>query len=216
MYIPTHFSVGDGSMEAGAELLTALITSQRVGTLSSVIDGRIQATVLPLLIRTEPVLSIVGHLAAANVQSKTIGETDEALISLQGPDAYVSPSFYATKAETEKVVPTWNYSAVHAYGQLVLHYDAAWKLEVVQALTNAHEAHRDNPWSVDDAPEPYIQARLKGIVGVELIVSELQAKEKLSQDKPATDRQGVVSGLGEGSSADRAVGERVADRLNQS
>lgn len=119
----------------------------------------------------------------------------EALAIFAGPDAYVSPGWYATKAEHGRVVPTWNYAAVHAYGVAEFFEDAGRLRDVVAGLTTRHEAGRAAPWAVDDAPEPFVQAQLKGIVGVRLALSRVEGKRKFSQNRSAADRAGVVAGL---------------------
>ena len=124
-----------------------------------------------------------------------------------GPDAYISPSWYATKRETGKVVPTWNYVAVHAYGELVVHDDPVWSADLVRRLTDHHEAARDEPWSVDDAPADFVRAQLRAIVGIELPITRLEGKRKLSQNRPAADVAGVIAGLAAGSPTERAVAD---------
>ena len=119
----------------------------------------------------------------------------EALVIVRGPDAYVSPSWYATKREHGRVVPTWNYVTAHVYGRLVVHDDAAWVEVLVRRLTAQHEASRAEPWSVDDAPPEFIAGQLRAIVGVEVEITRIEAKCKLSQNRPGADRAGVVAGL---------------------
>ncbi|BAS07800.1 uncharacterized protein AN0679 [Arthrobacter sp. Hiyo4] len=114
---------------------------------------------------------------------------------IQGADAYISPSWYASKAEHGRVVPTWNYSTAHVYGHLVIHEDPAWLAGQVRRLTSTNEADFAHPWSVDDAPERYISGQLRAIVGIELVITRIQAKTKLSQNRSAADVDGVVAGL---------------------
>jgi transcriptional regulator len=114
---------------------------------------------------------------------------------VRGPDSYISPSWYATKAEHGRVVPTWNYVTAHVYGELVVHDDVQWLDDLVRRLTEHHEGTRDEPWSVDDAPPRYIAGQLRAIVGVELIVSRIEAKLKLSQNRSDADIDGVIRGL---------------------
>ena len=135
----------------------------------------------------------------------------ESVAIFSGPQAYISPSFYATKAETGKVVPTWNYVAIHAYGELRFFEDAERLLRLVTRLTETHEAGRREPWAVSDAPPTYIQTMLKGIVGFELPIVRLEGKWKMSQNRPAQDRAGTVEGLRrEGGPAEAVVAEIVA------
>ena len=116
---------------------------------------------------------------------------------MRGPDAYVSPSWYAAKAEHGRVVPTWNYVTAHVYGELVVHDDPVWVEQLVRRLTAKHEAAQAHPWSVDDAPPAYIAGQLKAIVGVEVRITRIEAKLKLSQNRPPNDIPGVIDGLRE-------------------
>ena len=115
--------------------------------------------------------------------------------SCAGADAYISPGWYASKAEHGRVVPTWNYITAHVYGTLVVHDDPAWVEDLVRRLTGRHEAEAEHPWSVDDAPAAFIAGQLRAIVGVELIITRIEAKAKLSQNRPEADVVGVVAGL---------------------
>ena len=118
------------------------------------------------------------------------------MVILRGPgDAYISPSWYASKAEHGRVVPTWNYSTAHAYGRLVIHDDVRWLESLVRRLTDRHETGREDPWSVDDAPPRFVAGQLRAIVGVEVVISRVEAKLKLSQNRPAADIDGVQTGL---------------------
>ncbi|WP_370526148.1 FMN-binding negative transcriptional regulator [Pseudarthrobacter sp. NBSH8] len=134
------------------------------------------------------------HVARSNPQwsEPAIGES---LMIIQGADAYISPSWYASKAEHGRVVPTWNYSTAHVYGTLVIHDDPAWIEGQVRRLTNVNEADFEHPWSVDDAPERYISGQLRAIVGLELVITRIEAKTKLSQNRSAADVDGVVAGV---------------------
>ncbi|HEY0936752.1 MAG TPA: FMN-binding negative transcriptional regulator [Trebonia sp.] len=151
-----------------------------------------------------------GHLARNNPQWK-LGSAGEALVIVRGPDAYISPGWYAAKAEHGRVVPTWNYVTAQVYGRLVVHDDPAWTEDLVRRLTVKHEAYREYPWSVDDAPRPYIEGQLRAIVGVELEITRIEAKAKLSQNRPAADIDGVTAGLrerGDAASADAVARAR--------
>jgi transcriptional regulator len=152
---------------------------------------RLTATHLPLLVSAE---KLVGHIAKANAQWQHLESSPEALAIFRTVDGYVSPSFYATKQETGKVVPTWNYEAVHAYGRLEIIEDKAEILKIVTGLTGHHEQARPKPWQVSDAPDDYIAAQLNGIVGVVLHITRLEGARKLSQNKTEADRQGVIAG----------------------
>ena len=137
-----------------------------------------------------------GHLARNNAQWKR-ESLGEALVIVRGPDAYISPGWYASKAEHGRVVPTWNYVTAHVYGRLVVHDDPVWTENLVRRLTAKHEARRDHPWSVDDAPRHFIEGQLRAIVGIELEITRIEAKAKLSQNRPDADVEGVIAGLRE-------------------
>ena len=155
-------------------------------------DGLPDATFLPVLWEGD---RLVGHLARANAHWRRIVDGSPALAVVTGPDTYVSPSWYATKAEHGKVVPTWNYSVVHLRGRIRVHDDPDWVRALVTRLTDRHEQQRDEPWAVTDAPEDYVTKNLRPIVGVELVVEGVEAKAKLSQNRSDEDRAGVARGL---------------------
>jgi transcriptional regulator len=189
MYVPAHFAADADSHH---ELLSRpgaanLVTSTAQGML---------ATLLPFVY--DPSVGehggLLGHLARNNPQwsEPALGES---LVIVQGPDAYISPAWYASKAEHGRVVPTWNYSTAHVYGNLVIHDDPEWLSSLVRRLTELHEAPFDRPWSVDDAPERFIAGQLRAIVGVELLITRVEGKLKLSQNRPEADIDGVVAGL---------------------
>lgn len=200
MYVPNHFAVSD------ADALIQRLARRWTGVLVSVdADGTPIATHLPVLWNAET-RTISGHIARANPHWK-LGEGGGLLV-LNGPEAYVSPSYYPSKAEHGKTVPTWNYEAVHLSGRVEWFDDAARLEQVVSDLSDFHERARAEPWAVNDAPRPYIDALLRGIVGVILHVDRIEAKRKLSQNKSAADFDGVAEGLG--ASADpleREVGD---------
>ena len=189
MYVPAHFAedsipvLQDAMRASGLAILVTLTA-----------DGLI-ASHVPLLLDQEPSPygTLIGHLARPNPQATPpIGE---ALAIFQGPDGYITPSYYATKRETGKVVPTWNYTSIHAYGALRFFDDRTHLLDIVPRLTNRHEGERAAPWAVSDAPADFVQGMLKGIIGFELTITRLQGKRKMSQNRPAADRTGVVDGL---------------------
>ncbi len=189
MYLPPAFR------EDRTEVLHDLIRQTGLATLVTRTDDGLIASHIPLLLDPDPAPygTLVGHLARPNPQARpAIGP---ALVIFQGPDGYITPSYYATKRETGKVVPTWNYVAVHAYGDLTVFDDADQLLEVVTRLTDRHEADRARPWAVSDAPADFVQGMLKGIVGISLRIDRLEGKVKMSQNRPAADRQGVTEGL---------------------
>ena len=138
---------------------------------------------------------LVGHLALANPQWRSAGPQTVALAIVHGPQAYISPSWYPSTARHGKVVPTWNYVSVHFTGRLTVHRDPEWVRDVVSRLTARHEAGRPSPWRVSDAPGDFIDGQLRAIVGVEVAIATVEAKEKLSQNRDADDRAGALTGL---------------------
>jgi transcriptional regulator len=216
MYIPAHFAVDD---QAVRELLAKHGAADLI-TLTA--DGLI-ATMLPFAYEPDAGEhgALYGHVARNNDQWRkpALGES---LVIVRGPDAYVSPSWYAAKAEHGRVVPTWNYATAHVYGRLVVHDDPQWVEDVVRRLTRKHEAMRlaspgqQMPWSVDDAPRAFVEGQLRAIVGLELQITRMEAKAKLSQNRPVGDVAGVVAGLSaRGDERSAAAVERAnAERVN--
>jgi transcriptional regulator len=190
MYVPPAFKEDD------IENIRAAIGDARLANLvTSTADGPV-ATPLPLFLEeTEgPRGTLYGHVAKANPQWRLPG-IGEALAIFMGPETYVTPSWYVTKQETGKVVPTWNYIAVHAYGPVEFFQDPDRLLDVVTRLTNRHEKPRASPWAVADAPADFIAAQLRGIVGVRIPVTRFEGKRKMSQNRSVGDRLGVAAGL---------------------
>jgi transcriptional regulator len=177
------------------DVLHEAIRRARLGTLVTLTADGLIASHVPMLLDPEPAPygTLIGHLARPNPQAR--GAIGEALAIFQGPDAYITPAWYATKRATGKVVPTWNYVAIHAYGTLELFHDPERLREVVTHLTDRHEGARAEPWAVTDAPGDFIDAMLKGIVGFALPIVRLEGKWKMSQNRPADDRAGVIAGL---------------------
>jgi transcriptional regulator len=138
---------------------------------------------------------LLGHVAIANDQWKTALPGAQALAIVHGPQAYISPSWYEAKARHGRVVPTWNYETVHLTGTIAFHQDTEWLRAFVTRLTRRHESGRAHPWAVSDAPPEYIDGQLRAIVGVELTITAIEAKQKLSQNRSELDRAGVVAGL---------------------
>ena len=191
MYNPAHFR------EERTEVLHQLMREHSLATLVTLGRDGLLATHLPLALGLDPAPlgTLRGHVARTNPQwSDSLAGTD-ALVIFQGPSAYVTPSWYATKNETGKVVPTYNYIVVHAHGPLATFDDAARLEANVRALTDHHEAAFPERWSVDHAPAAYIAGMLKGIVGIEIPITRLEGKWKVSQNRGAADRQGVIEGL---------------------
>lgn len=208
MYTPPAFRDDD------RESLLATIRAARLANFVTATKDGPLATPLPLYLdEDEGELGVIhGHLAKANPQWR-VPPLGDGLAIFMGPDAYVTPAWYATKQETGKVVPTWNYVAVHAYGPVEFFDDPDRLLEAVRRLTNLHEGERESPWAVSDAPAEFVQAQLRGIVGLRMPVTRLEGKRKMSQNRPQADRDGVAAGLGaSGSEADRRVAALVAGR----
>jgi len=204
VYIPDHFRPTD-------EDVAQLLANIGAADLITATAGGLLATMLPLI--HEPAGStagagehgrLLGHVARNNRQWKepAIGE---AMVIVRGPDAYISPAWYATKREHGRVVPTWNYVTAHVHGRLVIHDDPAWVEANVRALTARHEAAREQPWSVDDAPLPYIAGQLRAIVGIEVVISRIEAKVKLSQNRSIDDVEGAIAGLEAGPASGHAT-----------
>lgn len=199
MYVPAHFA-------ADQRTVHELLAGHGAADLVTATERGIVATLLPFVY--EPGVgehgALHGHVARNNDQWRTPA-LGEALVIVRGPDAYVSPTWYASKAEHGRVVPTWNYLTAHVYGTLVVHDDPSWVGHLVRRLTARHESGRTPQWSVDDAPARFVDGQLRAIVGVELLISRIEAKAKLSQNRPAADIAGVVAGLeatGDHASAD--------------
>ncbi|HSW11394.1 MAG TPA: FMN-binding negative transcriptional regulator [Solimonas sp.] len=188
MYLPKHFE------ETRAEVLQALMRSHPLATLVTTGAAGLQAEHLPLEFDAAAGL-LRGHVARANPVWREADTATAALAIFQGPQHYVSPSWYPSKQADGRVVPTWNYIVVHARGELRFVEDHDWLRALVGRLTDRHEAASAQPWQLSDAPEEFIERQLGAIVGVELRISALQGKWKLSQNRPAADRAGVVAGL---------------------
>lgn len=178
-----------------------------LATLVTALEGGLMGTPLPMFLDASEGErgTLYAHVARANPQWKS-ASTSEAMTIFMGPDAYITPSWYATKQQTGKVVPTWDYVAVHAYGPVEFFEETDRLLEVVTRLTNLHEQQRVEPWAVSDAPTDYIKAQLRGIVGVRMPITRLEGKRKLSQNYSAADRAGVIEGLsGSGNAHETAI-----------
>lgn len=203
VYTPAHFAVDD---TATREFLGQV----RAADLVTATEDGLVATFLPVLFdadRGEHGV-LLGHVARTNDQWKRT-PIGQAMVIAHGPDSYISPSWYPTKAEHGRVVPTWNYATVHAYGQLVVHDDVEWLDALVRRLTHRHESGRAEPWSPDDMPPKYYAGQLRAIVGVELPIERVEAKFKLSQNRPEADIDGVVAGLtADGDPASAALVQR--------
>ncbi|MGI5438686.1 FMN-binding negative transcriptional regulator [Streptomyces shenzhenensis] len=199
MWIPKNFLPDDAAVHE-------LLTHQGASDLVTMTDQGLVSTVLPFEYAptTGEHGALIGHMARANDHwSRPV--QGEAMVIVRGPEAYVTPTWYPTKAEHHRAVPTWNYITAHVYGDLVVHDDPDWVEDQIRRLTDRHEADSAEPWSVDQAPEKFLKGQLRGVVGIEVLISRVEAKFKLSQNQPAKNIEGVIAGLEDRSRADDAA-----------
>ncbi|MGH6663602.1 MAG: FMN-binding negative transcriptional regulator [Pseudolabrys sp.] len=208
MYQPPAFR------EDRLEVQHALIRARPLGLLISAGPGGLMANLLPFLVDTgngaHGTLRV--HMARANPQWRELEALEECLIVFQGPQDYVTPSWYATKRETGKVVPTWNYATVHAWGRPRVMSDDVWLRRQIEDLTRSREGLRPAPWAVDDAPADFVAMQMKAIVGIEIPIGRIEGKWKMSQNRPELDRVGVVEGFRMQGEAGEAMAALVAER----
>ena len=208
MYLPVHFA------EPRVEVLQEAFRTAGLVTLVTSGANGLDASHVPMLIDREPppLGRLLGHVARANPQWHTTPSHSAALAIFLGPDAYVTPSWYPSKGDTGRVVPTWNYLAIHAHGTVRFFQDRERLLDLVTRLTDRQEQARPHPWKVSDAPEDYVDGLLKGIVGVEMTITRLEGKWKASQNRSDADRRSVAQGLrGEGHEAIARLVDGEAD-----
>jgi transcriptional regulator len=192
MYQPDHFRVDDLLQ------MHALMRQRPFAALVSGGEMGLYATHLPTVLKNDAPFGLIEcHLARANPHWKELAEGDEALMIFQGPEGYITPNWYASKTEHGKVVPTWNYAVVHAYGRPEVVSDKHWLRRHVAELTAQQEAYEARPWALSDAPESYVEVMLRGIVGFRFAITRLEGKWKMSQNREPKDRDGVVRGLGD-------------------
>jgi transcriptional regulator len=191
MYTPKDFIVDD------LPTLHADMQRNSFAALVSLTTTGLIATHLPILLDADrgPYGTILGHVSRANLQWQHTDPATEALLIFNGPDTYVTPNWYPAKQETHRVVPTWNYAAIHAYGTITFFDDPTRLREIVTRLTDLHESTFPTPWKVTDAPTNYIDGQLKAIIGFELPISRIEGKRKFNQNRSAADQAGVVQGL---------------------
>ncbi len=209
MYLPEHFN------ESRLDVLQQLMRERPLAALITLGSAGLNANHIPFELALDPAPcgTLRAHVARANPLWRDFSQSVEALVIFQGPQAYVSPSWYPTKQSTGEVVPTYNYVAVHAYGPLRIVDDVAWLRGLVSRLTARFEAPQAQPWSVSDAPESFIEKQLQAIVGIEITVTRLFGKWKVSQNRSGIDRRGVVSELSRATDADSlAMAELVRER----
>jgi transcriptional regulator len=213
MYVPEHFRQPD------QEQIYSAIQGSPLGILVTADATGINANHLPFeLDRSQGEFgSVLCHVARSNTAWQGADSLPtESLVIFQGPAAYISPTLYASKKETHKVVPTYNYVAVHAYGRIVVHDDPRWLRGLVGRLTQRFETQRDDPWKMGDAPRDYIDEQLSRIVGLEIQISRLEGKWKMSQNRSVADQEGVIAGLGVSvADTERAVAAVMRRRLSE-
>jgi transcriptional regulator len=209
MYRPDQFRVED------VPQMHALMRARPFAALVSAGASGLYASHLPTVLKDDGQHGVIEcHLARANPHCKDLAEVGEALMIFQGPEGYITPNWYPTKGESGKVVPTWNYAIVHAYGRPEVMDSADWLRRHVSELTEQQERNAPKPWAVSDAPERYIDVMLRGIVGFRFAIARLEGKWKMSQNREMPDRAGVVKGLelrAEGD--DPEIAEYVARQL---
>lgn len=204
MYQPAAFAVTDPAE------IEAVLLRLRLGCLVTHDEAGLCATHMPFLYDAKRQV-LTGHLARANPHWQRAGAAP-ALAIFQGPDAYISPSWYASKRQHGRVVPTWNYEVAHVHGHLTWRHETEWLIAQVSALTDHHETARDAPWAVSDAPEDYVRNLTAAIVGLELSIERVEVTRKLSQNRPEADRTGVIDGLGASTvESERALAAVIPD-----
>ena len=191
MYVPKHFEEPDRSV------LHGLIRAHPLGTWVTQGDGELIANHLPFLLDPArgPNGTLLGHVARSNRVWRSLSTAVASVVVFQGPEAYVTPSWYPSKSVSGEVVPTWNYAVVHAHGIPRVIQEGDWLLDLVTRLTDVHESGRALPWKVADAPRDFVDRLIRAIVGIEIPVERLVGKWKVSQNRPESDRLGVATGL---------------------
>jgi transcriptional regulator len=191
MYLPPQFA------EPRIEELHRIVRENALGMLVTPTDSGLEAHHLPLLLEPDqgPQGTLVGHVARANTVWQALRDGDRVLVVFRGAQGYISPNWYPGKQETHRRVPTWNYEVVHAHGTVQFHDDERFVRGVVARLTREHEADQPSPWKMGDAPADYLAEQLRHIVGLEIRISRLEGKRKLSQHHPREDREGAIRGL---------------------
>lgn len=209
MYIPASFK------ENRLEKLHELIVSYPLGLLVTHGGNGLEASPIPFLLYAEEGTNGVlrAHMAKANPHWKSLAGQSECMIVFQGPEGYVTPSWYPSKAETHKAIPTWNYATVHVWGRPQVTEEAAWLRRQLDDLTSFHEIPRPQPWSVSDAPAEYIANQIKAIIGIEIPINRIEGKWKMSQNKDKADREGVINGMRSDGDPHRNI--QVADLVDR-
>ncbi|SMN01727.1 Transcriptional regulator [uncultured Candidatus Thioglobus sp.] len=212
MHIPSKFKV------TNLDTLYHFIRDNPLGTLVSSIENDIDAIHIPFYLDTTDLrkVKLQGHIAKVNPLNKKGNDDNKVLVIFHGPNAYISPNFYPSKKETEKVVPTWNYSVVHAKGKISFNYESNWIAKHLEKLTSSQEsASQSTPWSISDAPKEYINKLVNAVVGLEIEIEDIVGNFKLSQNKSTNDYDGVVKGLGDSSNGlESMVSAQMQDNKN--
>jgi len=207
MYIPRAHN------EERVTVLQKLIEDQPFASLITVGLSGLFASHIPMVLEQNGAMGqLRGHISRANMQWRDYNPSVEALAIFSGPQHYITPNWYPEKQDTGKVVPTWNYVVVHAYGYLNIIEDSEWLRAHLASLTSIHEAESPVPWKIGDAPEDYIAALLKGIVGLEMTIERLEGKWKVSQNRSDEDRNGVAKGLAELNTAESLAMRALVER----
>jgi transcriptional regulator len=212
MYVPAHFK------EDRVPVLHDAIRTYGFGTLVTASEHEIEASHLPMLLEPAPAPfgMVLGHVARANPQWQRVKSGFQALAIFLGPNAYITPSWYPTKQQSGKVVPTWNYLAIHAYGTISFYDDPTELRDHVGKMTDTHEASQAAPWAVSDAPADYVENMLGAIIGFRLLITKLEGKWKMSQNRPEQDVSGVLKGLaGEDADSHGPLAKIIASRAAQ-
>jgi transcriptional regulator len=193
MYIPR------ANQEERIPVIHGLMDAQPFASLITMGSSGLFASHIPMVLERDgtPLGTLKGHISRANTQWRDFTPSIQALAIFSGPQHYITPNWYPEKQETGKVVPTWNYAVVHAYGHLKVIHDVEWLMAHLETLTTVHEASSPAPWKIEDAPADYIASLAKGIVGLEIVIEKLEGKWKVSQNRSEQDRAGVAAGLAE-------------------
>ncbi len=209
MYIPKRLQQNDTTA------LKALIVEYPFATLISSSESKIEANHMPLMLKQVDGTDVLqGHIAKANSLWKKIAEKSEVLIVFNGPNCYISPNYYPTKMATGKAVPTWNYVAVHVKGLISFIYNNTWNLNLLSSLTQHHETQQPKPWSIADAPKEYIAKMLPAIVGIEIDITSIVGKWKVSQNQAEINKQGIVNVLSDDTESHaRKIAELVKSHM---
>ena len=200
--------------EDRTEVQHALIRAHPLALLITAGPGGLMANAVPFLVYPEgpPHGTLRAHVARGNPQWRELAAVEECLVVFEGPERYITPSWYATKRETGKVVPTWNYATVHVWGRPRVVNDDAWLRRQIEDLTASCESLREAPWAVDDAPPEFVVMQMRAIVGVEIPILRIEGKWKMSQNRPDADRQGVIEGFRAMGDAGEEIAALVVER----